>query len=528
MVHEAVVEGLRVNVEKLAGGTTNLERLARQLQARSAGQGQAQQPVPQEPGQKASRPPALEVGRAALEDARFAFLDRTVPGAKELFVDHVDAEVRDLSVGKPLELLVKAAVLANRQNLELRVKAAPLPPSLVPVPEQVTLKVQPIDLTPLAPFLPRSVGLQGGRFQADLQAALGAAVPGGSGETKVLGGFKATQLAFAGQAGGKRLDASLDADLTADPRAGDLDLKKLDLVVGPATLSGHGRASGLLGASPKVEGLEITSRGLDPAALTEYYPPLRKQMGGAVVAGPVGLSVRGQGSATAQRIDVRVDLTPVRLDVPHQLEKAAGAPLVLTAGADAAQGGGRIRFDTNLDLAGVDLRPGGTLAKKPGDALAVKLSGSLSEDRRRARGGHHPGGREPARRSADRQGTGGAGREGEVADDALRRGALRRPSRPRPAPGAEARREEGQAGREAHRAEPRRVRRPLRRGAAPAGAAADEGRRRPRGAGEGEGPGRHRHDRSRRSWRPSAVPWTPPGRSSGWPTPTSRSRWSPS
>ena len=99
-------------------------------------------------------------------------------------------------------------------------------------------------------------------------------------------------------------------------------------------------------------------------------------MGGAVVAGPVGLSVRGQGSATAQRIDVRVDLTPVRLDVPHQLEKAAGAPLVLTAGADAAQGGGRIRFDTNLDLAGVDLRPGGTLAKKPGDALAVKLSGA--------------------------------------------------------------------------------------------------------------------------------------------------------
>lgn len=379
VVHEAVVEGLRVNVEKLAGGTTNLERLARQLQARSAGQGQAQQPVPQEPGQKASRPPALEVGRAALEDARFAFLDRTVPGAKELFVDHVDAEVRGLSVGKPLELLVKAAVLADRQNLELRVKAAPLPPSLVPVPEQVTLKVQPIDLTPLAPFLPRSVGLQGGRFQADLQAALGAAVPGGSGETKVLGGFKATQLAFAGQAGGKRLDASLDADLTADPRAGNLDLKKLDLVVGPATLSGHGRASGLLGASPKVEGLEITSRGLDPAALTEYYPPLRKQMGGAVVAGPVGLSVRGQGSATAQRIDVRVDLTPVRLDLPHQLEKAAGAPLVLTAGADAAQGGGRIRFDTNLDLAGVDLRPGGTLAKKPGDALAVKLSGAYQK-----------------------------------------------------------------------------------------------------------------------------------------------------
>ncbi len=378
VVHQAVIHGLKVNVERLADGSTNLEHLARQLQERSARQPAQAQPT-QQPEREPSRPPALEVGRAAVEDARFAFLDRTVPGAKELFVDHFDAEVRDLAVGKPLELVVKAAVLAQSQNLELRVKAAPLPPSLVPVPEQVTLKVQPIDLTPLAPFLPRSVGLQGGRFQADLQAALGAAVPGGTGETKVLGGFRATQLAFAGQEGGKRLDASLDANLTADPRAGDLNLQKLELVVGPATLSGHGKASGLLGASPKVEGLEITSRGLDPAVLTEYYPPLRKQMGGAVVAGPVGLSIRGQGSAASQRIDLRVDLTPVRLEVPHQLEKAAGAPMVLSAGADAAQGGGRIRFDTNLDLAGVDLRPGGTVAKKPGDPLSVKVSGAYQK-----------------------------------------------------------------------------------------------------------------------------------------------------
>ena len=378
VVHEAVIHGLKVNVERLADGSTNLEHLARQLQERSARQPAQAQPT-QQPERQPSRPPALEVGRAAVEDARFAFLDRTVPGAKELFVDHFDAEVRDLAVGKPLELVVKAAVLAQSQNLELRVKAAPLLPSLVPVPEQVTLKVQPIDLTPLAPFLPRSVGLQGGRFQADLQAALGAAVPGGTGETKVLGGFRATQLAFAGQEGGKRLDASLDANLTADPRAGDLNLQKLELVVGPATLSGHGKASGLLGASPKVEGLEITSRGLDPAVLTEYYPPLRKQMGGAVVAGPVGLSIRGQGSAASQRIDLRVDLTPVRLEVPHQLEKAAGAPMALSAGADAAQGGGRIRFDTNLDLAGVDLRPGGTVAKKPGDPLSVKVSGAYQK-----------------------------------------------------------------------------------------------------------------------------------------------------
>jgi AsmA protein len=373
-IREVVVEGLRVNVEKLKDGTTNVERLAKKLKERGPPAASAE-PAPQAVPGEERRPPALEVGRAALENARIAFLDRTVPGAKELFVDDLDAEVRDLRVGEPLELRVKAAVLAAKQNLDLTVKAAPLPPTLVPTVEHVVLKVQPIDLGPLAPFLPKAVALRGGRFQADLDADLGGAVPGGEGKTRVVGGFRASELAFAGQAEGKRLDASLAADVTADLRAGDLALDKLELVVGPAALIGKGRASGLLGKTPKVEGLEISSRGLDPAAIVEVYPPLRKQLGGAVAAGPIGLSLRGNGSAEAQRIELRVDLGPVRLAVPRQLEKAAGAPMVLTARADAEQGG-RIRFDANADLGGVDLRPGGTVAKKPGDPLSLQVSGA--------------------------------------------------------------------------------------------------------------------------------------------------------
>jgi AsmA protein len=374
-VHEAVVRGLQINVEKLADGTTNVDRLLARLKERSAKEGKA--PEKAEPGKEAGPPPALEVGRAALEDARIAFLDRTVKGAKELAVDHLDAEVKDLAVGKPLLLVVKAAVLAPQQNLELRVRAARLPPSLVPTPDEVTLKVQPIDLSPLAPFLPRSAGFRGGSFQADLRAALGAAVPGGQGPTQVQGGFKASKLAFAGTS--QPIDASLDADLTGDVGAGDLDIKKLELVVGPGALSGKGRASGLSGSSPKLDGLEITSRGLDPSVVAELYPPLKAMMGGAVVAGPVGLSIRGQGSATSQRIEVRVDLGPVRVEVPHQLAKAAGAPMSLTATADADQGGGRVRFDAGLELAGADLRPGGTLNKKPGDPLSVKVAGTYQK-----------------------------------------------------------------------------------------------------------------------------------------------------
>ncbi len=372
VVREAVVEGLRVNVIRFPDGTTNVERLSRRLAERAAREKPAGKPAEEKPADLS----AVRIDRVAVENARIAFVDRGTPGAKELFVEDLDVEVRDLRAGAPLEVVVKAAVLASKQNLELRLKAAPLPPTLVPTPVALTLKAEPIDLAPLAPFIPPSVGLRGGRFQADLVMALGAAVPGGEGKTTVKGGFQATQLAFTGQAGGKRLDASLDADLEGDAEAGDLRIGKLVLEVGPAGLTGKGRATGLAGESPRVEGLEIVAHGLDPEVLAEYYPSLREQLGGVVVAGPVGLSVRGSGSEAAQTVELNVDLRPVRLVVPRQLAKAAGAPMSLVARADAAQGGGRVRFDATLDLAGADLRPGEALAKKPGDPMSMKVAGA--------------------------------------------------------------------------------------------------------------------------------------------------------
>lgn len=371
-VRSAVLEGLRVNVVKLPDGTTNVERVTKALE-----EGEA--PAAEQPGAEAAGEPAirvLRVDRAAVENARIAFLDRTVKGAKELAIDDLDVEVRDLETGKPLELALRAAVLAERQNLELRVKAAPLGPSLEVVPEEIVLKVEPIVLDPLAPFLPAEVGFRAGRFEADLDAKLGAAVPGGSGKTRIAGGFKATRLVFAGQEGGRALDAALDADLEADVGAGDLRIGRLELAIGPAGLTGKGRATGLRSDSPRFEGLEIVGRNLDPAALAAYYPPLRKQLGDVVVAGPIGLSIRGEGSQAAQTADVRLDLTPVRLVVPDQLAKAAGAPLLVVVRAAVSEDGGRIRFDATAELGGVDLRPGGTLAKAPGDPLSVKAAGS--------------------------------------------------------------------------------------------------------------------------------------------------------
>jgi AsmA protein len=370
-VREAVVEGLRVNVVRFADGTTNAQRIADALARR-----QPAEPAPA-PGEE--RPPAdlssIRVGRAAIEDARIAFLDRATPGARELAIEDLDVEVRDLAAGRPLELVLRAGVLAPRQNLELRVGTAPLPASLTPTPVRVVLRAQPIDLAPLAPFFPPSAGFLGGRFEADLDAALGAAVPGGAGPTHVKGGFKATALRFQGQEGGRPLDVVLASDLEADVGAGDLRIAQLQLDAGPARLAGRGRVVGFTGASPRVEGLDVTVTGLDPAALAAYYPPLREQVGGRV-AGPIGLALRGGGGADAQTVELRIDAGPARLAIPETLGKAAGAPLLLVARVRATGGGAAVAFDATLDAAGVDLRPGGSLAKKPGDPLSAKATGS--------------------------------------------------------------------------------------------------------------------------------------------------------
>jgi AsmA protein len=370
-VRSAVVEGLHANVVKLPDGTTNAGRAA---DAYARANPPAEEPAGKAAPEPAGPPPALRVGRAAVENARITFLDRTTPGAKELAVDDLDVEVKDLEAGKPLELLLRAAVLAEKQNLEVRVRAAPLPPSLEPTPEQLTVKLEPVDLAPLAPFLPAAAGFRRGHLSIDLAAALGAAVPGGTGPTTLVGSIRGAQLAFS-EARDQYLDVTFDADVEGDTKAGSLRIGKLVLVAGPVTVTGTGRVSGLTGDSPRIEGLELVAKGLDPKALERYYPPLRDALGDTTVDGPIGLEVRGTGTAAAQQVTLKVDLGPVRLAVPKQLSKAAGAPASLVARIDAA-GGGNAWFDATLDLAGLDLRPGETLAKKPGDPLRARAVGT--------------------------------------------------------------------------------------------------------------------------------------------------------
>ena len=368
-IHSAEIQGLTVNIERFADGTTNLQHLQGKL---------AEQPKKEEPQQPARQTDLsfLRVDHAALVDGKIVFLDKSTQGGKELAIQHLDLTVNDLHAGKPLEIVLKAAVLTDKQNFELRVKAAPLPVTLTPTPVSLVLRIDPpIDLGPLGPFVGEELGLRGGTLDADFDAELGAAVPGGSGPTTVKGTVKLAALDFRDV--GRKLDVTLDTDVKGDAARGEVQIDKFKLDIGPAGFSGQGRASGLDTPTPRIEGLQIVSHDLDPEKLAAYYPPLRKMLAPNVVAGPIGLRLSGTGSQAAQALELQIDLTPVRLIVPGQLAKAAGAPMTIIAHVKgAAASGGPIRFDTRLELAGVDLRPGKSVDKAPGQRLDLALEGT--------------------------------------------------------------------------------------------------------------------------------------------------------
>jgi AsmA protein len=376
-VKNAELEGLTVNVVRFKDGTTNVQRLTDKLAEEKPAPAKPEPTQPEQPKDLSG----VRVDRAALKDGTIRLIDQSAGAARELAIKHLDVEVKDLRVGEPLVVKLAAAVLADKQNLNLELDAAPLPPTLMPTPKKLTLKADHIDLAPLGPFLPPSVGLQAGTLDANWTAELGAAVPGGEGPTHLTGTLAALGLKFSKAEVAKPLDVRLDTDVTGDVNAGDLSLDKLRVDLGPAGITGKGKVKGLVSGAPSVEGFELVAHDFDPAVIAQYYPPLRAQLKG-MVSGPIGLSVRGSGTQAQQAIDLVVDLTPVKLRVPQQLTKEAGAPMKLTARVSgAAASGGALRFNVQGDLTGADLRPGLTLDKAPGQRLTLAADGSYKSQK---------------------------------------------------------------------------------------------------------------------------------------------------
>ncbi len=368
-VRSVEIEGLTLNVIRFPDGTTNIERLQSKLSQ------------DRQPESKASEPLNLELDHFAFTEGSVRFVEQAAGKQRagsgdSLQVRHIEVKADNLRAGKALDVSVKAAILAEQRNFELELATAPLPPSLIPTPKHLVLKIQPIDLKPITPYVPRSIGLQEGRLSADLTADLGALVPDGTGATRLRGALSALGLRFAGAEGENPLDASLDADVQGDMSKGDLQIDNLKIQAGPAGITGKGRVLGLSSGQLRVEGLELVAHDLDPARLAALCPPLQRQLKGQV-AGPIGLTVKGSGTEASQAIEVRLDLTPVRLAIPEVVTKASGKTMTMLAHLRGAAAG-TLRFDVQADLSGADLRPGESLDKPPGEPLALSLSGTKS------------------------------------------------------------------------------------------------------------------------------------------------------
>ena len=369
VVHSIEVAEPVVNVVRLPDGTTNLERLQTRLAQEE--KGKPAEPPSNEPKDLS----AIRVDHAEVSDGKVSLVDRSTGKARELGISDLDITVDDLRAGKPLDVVVKAALLAEKQNLELRLHTAPLPNTLQPTPEKVVLKVQPVDLAPLGPFLPKDARLEAGKLDADWTATLGAAVAGGKGPTQAKGGIHARGLRFAGTTAAP-VDVTLDTDLDGNAESGDLDIRKLALALGQAGITGHGRIRNLASEKPSIENFEIVGHDLDPTVIGRSFPAVAKAVRGQA-AGPIGLNVRGSGTQAAPTLAITLDFTPVKLAIPEQLSKAAGAPMTLVTNLHGA-GKNTYAFDVNLDLAGADLRPGQLLDKPPGKPMALSLKGTAS------------------------------------------------------------------------------------------------------------------------------------------------------
>lgn len=369
-VTKAEVTGLTVNVIKLPDGSQNVNRLLDKIS-----EGKAPEEKPAEP-EKPADLSALKVNGAVVEGARIRFIDLSADKRRELEVNQLNVKMRDLRAGQPLVVWVVAAVFADKQNLEVELKAAPLPPTLVPTPEHLVIKAKAIDLGPLGPFVGEDVGLDRGTLDADWSADLGAAVPGGEGPTALKGSLKVAGLHFKGAEGGKALDVSVRTDVKGDVTKGDLQIDDLDLSVGPVVAHGKGAVQGLMSETPRVQGLEVSIPKLDPGELAAYVPALRKSIGDQV-SGPASLFIRASGTAAAQSVDINADMTGMRLNIPKQLSKAPGLPMKLAA--TVSGGKNALKFKADADLTGVDLRPGGDVDKQPGQPLAVSARGTFAK-----------------------------------------------------------------------------------------------------------------------------------------------------
>ena len=214
-----------------------------------------------------------------MTDGTIRLVDRSTGKAQELGISDLDIEVNDLRAGKPLEVKLEAAVLAQKQNLvrdAARRAAADHAGADARAADAEGGARRPGAARPVPP---EGRGAPGGDADADWKADLGGAVPGGKGPTKAKGGIHVRGVRFAGTSAAP-VDLTVDTDLDGNAETGDLDIRTLAIALGQAGITGHGRVKALASEKPSIENFEIVGHDLDPAVIARSFPAVAKALKG--------------------------------------------------------------------------------------------------------------------------------------------------------------------------------------------------------------------------------------------------------
>lgn len=325
-IHEIVVDGLQVNAVQYPDGTLNIDHFKAKLDAAF--------PKSEKPMDAKTRAliKGLRLGHFKVQNTSFSFEE---VGHAPVGISNVDIDARDLCATSPFRMAVSAAILAPKPNFKVDATFGKAPEDLESAPPLVrlTMKLTPVDLSPLAGFIARRLpDFEAGTVSADIDANLGAAAEGGNGPTVARGRWELLGLKFKGGVAPVNLRAQVD--VSGDAQRGDLDIKTFDISMAtmdgsekPMGIKGHGSLEAMR-TQPKFHDFHVATYDANFDKIQRIYPGMSK---GMRFSGPFEVRVDAAGDQSEQAFNVVADFSAASIAKSDVFQKPLGVPLKLEA-----------------------------------------------------------------------------------------------------------------------------------------------------------------------------------------------------
>ena len=297
---------------------------------------------------------ALKLKNVAVEDLQVHVIDEldleegAPPRLLELATLNLSFPTLDLT--RLIEVELRAALLGERDNLTIRAQVGPFDewlaraeapqptpqptadhPPEIPFPVTLSIRADQLNTAPLSPYLPK--GLTADLSDLTLNGELSARLdPSGEVETGGLMTLKGVRLsAQPGGTWGPALTLSLAPKALVSRPQDLVRLEGFELKLNELSLRLGGAVRALSEPVPQLDKLSLTTANLHLGELTRLLPPLRAALPPqAKLDGPASLSLTTSGDASAQRVQLALNLTQSALLIPEALHKPSGVPLSLS------------------------------------------------------------------------------------------------------------------------------------------------------------------------------------------------------